>query len=130
MYDSVASSEKSPAARLDEACRRIFFLQNSDQRPLISYNTITALSPPIRRKVLTRTDEVNANLDRMIDAGKSDSSFNAVSTPVAANMLVGAINAAMDMSLWRKLDDIDAAAIDYFDVFLFGLAAPNTRVSE
>lgn len=130
MYDSVASSEKSPAARLDEACRRIFFLQNSDQGPLISYNTITALSPPIRRKVLTRTDEVNANLDRMIDAGKSDSSFNAVSTPVAANMLVGAINAAMDMSLWRKLDDIDAAAIDYFDVFLFGLAAPNTRVSE
>jgi hypothetical protein len=37
-------------------------------------------------------------------------------------MLQGAINASMDIGSWRKLDDIDAAAIDYFDVFFFGLA--------
>jgi len=27
----------------------------------------------------------------------------------------------MELHLWRKLDDIDAAAIDYFDIFVNGL---------
>jgi hypothetical protein len=27
----------------------------------------------------------------------------------------------MDMQLWRKVDDIDAAAIDYFEIFFNGL---------
>jgi hypothetical protein len=27
----------------------------------------------------------------------------------------------MELNLWRKVDDIDAAAIDYFDVFFNGL---------
>jgi hypothetical protein len=38
-------------------------------------------------------------------------------------MLQGAINASMDIAQWRQVDDLDATAIEYFDVFQFGLAA-------
>ena len=36
-------------------------------------------------------------------------------------LIAGAINAAIEIDLWRKVDDMDAAAIDYFDVFFNGL---------
>jgi hypothetical protein len=36
-------------------------------------------------------------------------------------LIAGAVNAAMDINLWRKIDCIDVAAIDYFDVFFNGL---------
>ena len=31
------------------------------------------------------------------------------------------LNAAMDINLWRQVDDLDEAAKDYFDVFFNGL---------
>jgi hypothetical protein len=38
---------------------------------------------------------------------------------------MGAINASMDIGDWRKVENLDAAAVDYFDVFCFGLAAQH-----
>lgn len=45
-----------------------------------------------------------------------------VNVEVTQNMIQGAINASMDIESWRRIDDMDTAAIDYFDVFFFGLA--------
>ena len=36
-------------------------------------------------------------------------------------MIAGAVNASMDINLWRPVDDVDDAAIDYFDIFFNGL---------
>lgn len=123
IYAEVSNQNRDAAAKLDESCRRIFNLQNSDLGPLIRYNTITALPPPIRRRVLARTEAANNYIGNFIRAGQEDASFRPSNVLVAQNMLQGAINASMDINVWRRVDDIDRAAIEYFDVFYFGLAA-------
>ncbi|MFT6276840.1 MAG: hypothetical protein ACJAZ0_002950, partial [Halioglobus sp.] len=50
-----------------------------------------------------------------------DGSVREVSTAVSVNLIAGAINASMDIKLWRRVDDLESAAIDYFDIFLNGL---------
>ncbi len=122
LSEEITAKNMGPAEKLDEACRRIFGIQNSDLGPLIRCNTITALPPPIRRRILARTDTANSFIHRFIEQGQQEGSMRAVNIDVTQNMLQGAINASMDIGSWRKLDDIDAAAIDYFDVFFFGLA--------
>ena len=88
---------------------------------MIRYNTITALPPPIRRKVLTRTESLNNNLGELIKSGIESATIRPVNVRVAQNLLMGSINASMDIGTWRRVDDVDAAAIDYFEVFYFGL---------
>lgn len=122
IYAEIRDSNRAPVEKLDIACRRIFNIQNSDLGPLIRYNTITALPPPIRRKVLARTEATNNFLGGFIREGRAEGSFLPANVLVAQNMLQGAINASMDISTWRNVEDIDSAAIDYFDVFYFGLA--------
>jgi AcrR family transcriptional regulator len=122
IFAEVSLTAETAAEKLDQACRRIFHVQNSDLGPLIRYNTITALPPPIRRSVLART-EANTNiLGQYMQEGIDTGEINAIDSRVAQNLLMGAINASMDLKLWRKIDDLDAAAVEYFDVFYFGLA--------
>jgi hypothetical protein len=123
IYNEVREKSAPPTDKLDEICRRIFNLQNSDLGPLIRYNTITALPPPIRRRVLARTDKINDYIGDFILEGQGQGSFRPANVLVAKNMLQGAINASMDIAEWRKVEDLDAAAIEYFDVFMFGLAS-------
>ena len=122
IYAEVSQSETSAAEKLDSVCRRVFHIQNSDLGPLVRYNTITALPPPTRRKVLARTEEANNHLGQFCREGQAAGQFREVDVPVMQNMLEGAINAAMDIGEWRRLDDVDEAAVEYFDVFYHGLA--------
>jgi len=107
--------------KIDLSCRRIFHVQNSERGPLIRYNTITALPMARRKKVLARTDAANQRFGEFIREGIEDGSVRPVSTFVAQNLIAGAVNAAMNIKLWRKVDDPDTAAIEYFDVFFNGL---------
>ena len=125
IYREINESPLSAAEKLDRACRQVFHIQNSDLGPLIRYNTITALPPPIRRRVLARTQAASNNLGQFVRQGQASGMFRDVDAGIMQNMLEGAVNAAMDISEWRRLEDIDQAAIEYFDVFYFGLAAPS-----
>ena len=102
-------------------CRRIFYVQNSDEGPLIRYNTITALPMNRRRQILKRTANNNRKFGAFISDGIRDGSVRPINTLIAQHLIAGAINAAMDIKQWRKIDSIDDAAIDYFDVFFNGL---------
>lgn len=107
--------------KIDETARRIFHAQNSDLGPLIRYNTITALPTPRRKQVLEATEEANREFETFIYQGKADGSVRNIDPFLARNLIAGAINASMDMNLWRAVDDVDGAAVDYFDVFFNGL---------
>ena len=100
-------------------------MQNSDQGPLIRYNTITSIPRQRRQALLERTDASNRRFGDFLRQGITDGSVRAVNTDIAQFLIAGAVNAAMDISLWRRVDDIDAAAIDYFDLFFNGLT-PRT----
>jgi hypothetical protein len=43
---------------------------------------------------------------------------------IAQQLIAGAINASMDIKQWRKVEDIEQAAIDCFDVLFNGLLPP------
>ena len=117
----VEQTELSPIDKLGTVCTEIFELQNSDRGPLIRYNTITALPPDLRRAVLRRTEEIHAKLGEMIAEGISEGSIENQSVLVTRHLMVSAINAAVGIDQWRRLDDLTSAAHDFFDVFFLGL---------
>jgi AcrR family transcriptional regulator len=121
IYEQAATSPETGMEKIAASCRRIFLVQNSEHGPLIRYNTITALPMDRRKKILKRTDHVNELFGKFLETGVADGSVRPVSIFVAQQMIAGAINAAMDISLWRRVDDLDQAARDYFDVFFNGL---------
>ena len=117
----VEQTDLSPIDKLGAVCIEIFELQNSDRGPLIRYNTITALPPDLRRAVLHRTEEIHAKLGEMIAEGISEGSIENQSVLVTRHLMVSAINAAVGIDQWRRLDDLTSAAHDFFDVFFLGL---------
>ncbi|HDY83885.1 MAG TPA: TetR/AcrR family transcriptional regulator [Halieaceae bacterium] len=121
IHEQAIQSESCGLEKIEQTCRRIFYIQNSKEGPLIRYNTITALPMERRLQILKRTDKANACFGNFIGKGIKDGSVRPVSIFVAQNLIAGAVNAAMDINLWRKVDNIDTAAIDYFDVFFNGL---------
>jgi AcrR family transcriptional regulator len=127
IQNRAARGDGSGLEKLDETARRIFRAQNSEEGPLIRYNTITALPPPRRRTILEATDAVNSGFEDFLLAGQRDGSTRAVDPVLARNLMTGAINASMDMQLWRRIDDLEQAAIDYFDVFYNGLLARENK---
>jgi AcrR family transcriptional regulator len=129
IHAQAAQSAGTGLEKAEFTCRRIFYVQNSDEGPLIRYNTITALPIERRRQILKRTDKTNEKFGRFLKEGILDGSVRPIGSFVAQNLIAGAINAAMDIKQWRKVDNIDTAAIDYFDIFFNGLL-PRERVSS
>jgi AcrR family transcriptional regulator len=121
IYREVGEFRGSGLERIEYACRRIFRVQNSSEGPLIRYSSITALPMARRREILKRTDACNQRFGDFIRQGIEDGSVRPVSPFLAQEMIAGAVNASMDIELWRRVDDVDDAAIDYFDIFFNGL---------
>ena len=121
IYRDEIDLNTSGLQKIDQTCRRIFIVQNSNQGPLIRYNTITSLPMERRKQILARTDASNQRFGDLIREGIKDGSVRPISIFVAENLISGAINASMDIKLWRNVDNIEAAAIDYFDIFINGL---------
>jgi len=121
IYRQASDLNSSGIEKIEHACRRIFHVQNSDQGPLIRYSSITALPLPRRREILRRTDACNECFGQFIREGMEDGSVRAVNPFVAQQLIAGAVNASMDIELWRPVVDVDKAAIDYFDIFFNGL---------
>jgi hypothetical protein len=81
-----------------------------------------------RREILKRTENANQRFGEFLNAGIKDKSVRPISNFVAQQLIAGAINAAMDIKQWRKVDNIEQAAIDYFDVISNGLS-PRKQAS-
>lgn len=129
VYDRADAGDGSGMQKIEQTSRQIFYIQNSNLGPLIRYNTITALPKARRKRILARTDAINDRFVEFINQGIQDGSIRHVNPMVARNLLAGAINASMEISLWRRVDDIDRAALDYFDVFYNGiLNRKNSRM--
>lgn len=107
--------------KVAQVCRSIFRVQNSDEGPLIRYNTITALPMDRRREILRRTDAANERFGDFIREGIEDGSVRPIDTVIAQQLIAGAINASMEIGLWRRVDNLASAANDYFDLFFNGL---------
>jgi AcrR family transcriptional regulator len=121
IYERASELDGNGLQKIDQSCRMIFHTQNSDSGPLIRYNTITSLPMERRKEVLKRTEHNNRFFSEFLRSGIEDGSIRNVDVFIAAQLIGGATNAAMDMKLWRRLDDLDSAAIEYFDIFFNGL---------
>jgi AcrR family transcriptional regulator len=121
IHRQAALAHNSGLEKFEQTCRRIFYFQNSSEGPLIRYSSITALPMARRREILKRSDAANECFGNFLREGMEDGSVRRIDPFVAQNLIAGAVNASMELNLWRKVDDIDAAAIDYFDIFFNGL---------
>ena len=120
IYQRASRSDISGLDKVNQSCQRVFHVQNSSQGPLIRYNTITALPMDRRLEILKLTDKANERFGDFLREGMQDGSVRKISTFVAQNLVAGAVNASMDIGLWRQVDDLDTAANDYFDLFFNG----------
>lgn len=127
IHQQVMRKNGSGLQKVDETARRVFFAQNSEVGPLIRYNTITALPLPRRREILKATEMNNSEFDEFLAEGIRDGSIRDIDPFLARSLMTGAINAAMDIGLWRRVDDLDQVATDYFDIFLNGLLPASKR---
>ncbi|PLW81688.1 TetR/AcrR family transcriptional regulator [Kineobactrum sediminis] len=121
IYEQSEQLEDSGLGKIDHSCRRIFHVQNSEQGPLIRYTTITALPMAKRKEILERTDDANRRFGKFISAGIADGSVRNIDPFIAQQLISGAINASMEIKRWRSVEDLDRAAVDYFDLFFNGL---------
>jgi AcrR family transcriptional regulator len=121
IHQQAASSPGTGLDKVEQTCRRFFYFQNSSEGPLIRYSSITALPMERRRDILQRTDATNQRFGDFIREGIADGSVRPIDTFVAQELIAGAVNASMDLSLWRQVDDLNATAVDYFDIFFNGL---------
>lgn len=117
--------EAAPAAKLHTACRQIFALQNSDQGPLVHFNSITALPPAVRQRLLARLAAVHATLETYVKQAIADGQFRDIPAAIVVQLLTGALNAAMDLETWQPIEAVEQSAGDYFSVFFCGLAPPR-----
>jgi len=109
--------------KVEFTLRRTFHVQNSDEGPLIRYNSITALPVPRRREILALTDASRDRFGQFMRDGIEDGSVRPINVEVAQELISGAMNASMDLPLWRRVEDVNAASTDYYQVFFSGLAA-------
>ncbi len=116
--------------KVEFTLRRTFHVQNSDEGPLIRYNSITALPVPRRKDILALTDASRDRFGQFMRDGINDSSVRPINVEVAQELISGAMNASMDLPLWRKVEDVNAASIDYYQVFFSGLAAQPPHSPE
>ncbi len=121
IHQRAAASQDTGLEKVAQTCRRIFYFQNSSDGPLIRYSSITALPMERRLEILKRTDANNQCFGDFLREGIADGSVRPIDTFVAQNLIAGAVNASMDIRMWRKVEDIDATALDYFDIFFNGL---------
>jgi AcrR family transcriptional regulator len=122
IHGQVASLELTGMEKVEQVCLRLFIVENSDAGPLIRFSTITALPPARRKKIVARIVKANHRFGDFVREGLADGSVRPVNDLVAENLVSSAANASLNMELWRKIEDIDAAAVDYFDIFFNGLA--------
>lgn len=125
IHEDAAATDSSGFEKAELTCRKTFHVQNSSEGPLIRYTSITALPIEQRKPILKRTDAGNAVFEQFLQEGIEDGSVRKINTFIAQQLIAGARNASMDLKLWRKVDNLDEAAQDYFDVFFNGLAPRN-----
>lgn len=128
IHSQSADSDGTGLEKAESICWRTFLVQNSDEGPLIRYNTIIALPMARRRSILQRTDRANERFGQFLAEGIEDKSVRPINTFVAQQLIAGAINAAMDLDLWRRIDSMDEAAIEYFDVLFQGLLPRESAI--
>ncbi len=120
-YKQIQATHDSGLQKIVHACHALFILQNSEQGPLIRYNTITALDEERRKPILRRTRNANRILREFVEQGLEDGSIRPINTLVAENLITGSVNAAMELSAWRPVTDVPQTAQEYFDALINGL---------
>ncbi|NND69242.1 MAG: TetR/AcrR family transcriptional regulator [Halioglobus sp.] len=131
IHEQANATHSSGLERAAFVCRRVFLAQNSEEGPLVRYNSITALPMDRRQEILRRTDASNALFGDLLQQGVADGSVRDVDTYMAQQLIAGAMNAAMDIDLWYQVDDLDFAASEYFRALFDGLtvATPSSKDS-
>lgn len=108
--------------KIEYSARKIFWVQISDQGPLIRYNSITALPMSRRKVILTRTRKNRDITLKALKKGIEEGSVRAdINTDIAERLLSGALNAAMEIENWQKITNSAQTSADYFSLLFNGL---------
>ena len=122
---SAADGQPGGWARLSSAVAAIVERQLSEQGPLLRFSALAALPATIRDCMVVEAGGVAERFAAMIRDGVQDGSVRPVDPEIAAQMVLGAVNAAADLEalLQGQVGPADAAAL-YARPTLAGLLIP------
>jgi AcrR family transcriptional regulator len=89
IHQQAAQSAGTGLEKAKLTCLSTFYFQNSDEGPLIRYNTITALPMERRRQILQRTEKSNRHFGEFLDEGIRDGSVRSINTFAAQHLFAG-----------------------------------------
>ena len=108
--------------KLELAAHYLFYVQNSDEGPLIRYNLLRSLKPENQDRILKETQAVDDRFGELVQLGIRDSSIRDVNPSIAEQFISGGINSCLDFpELSRDGDDIAKNSADYFQMIFRGL---------
>jgi AcrR family transcriptional regulator len=122
MIDQACQADCDGAGKIELVLRHMFNVQHSSAGPLIQYRNLLSLDVERRREILQKTMETSDRLGALISEGMVDGSIRQVDPLVVENAIVGTVDAAPDIALRMRVDDIQKVSADYLQLFFNGIA--------
>jgi AcrR family transcriptional regulator len=123
LIDKASRSAGDGAGKIELVLRLLFNVQHSDAGPLIRYRNILSLDLERRLEILEKTQVSSDRLGVLIREGIKDGSIRPVDPLVVENIIAGTVDAAPDIALRMRIDDIGKVSADYIQLFFNGIAS-------
>lgn len=127
LIDKACESEGNGANKIELVLRHLFNVQHSDAGPLIRYRNLLSLDMDRRVEILEKTQASSDRLGELIREGIADGSIRQVDPLIVENLIAGTVDAAPDIALRMRIDDIEKVSADYIQLFFNGIANRKQR---
>ncbi|WP_375404815.1 TetR family transcriptional regulator, partial [uncultured Sphingomonas sp.] len=107
--------------QLARTAASLFRLQIEGLNPLLRTNAYQALPPPLRRRMLHRTEQMQRHFAGMIADGIAEGSIRAVDPLIASRIFISIINAAADVRDWPTGASLATSLAAYLSILTDGL---------
>jgi len=122
MQTRAIDNGKTGLDQLELAAHYLFYIQNSDEGPLIRYNLLRSLKPENQDRILKETQAVDDRFGELVQLGIRDNSIRNVNASIAEQFISGGINSCLDFpELSRGSEDIARNSADYFQMIFRGM---------
>ena len=104
--------------------------QLSEEGPLLRLSALSATAEDLRSGLLTVFSQISEKTAGLISDGIADGSIRPVDATIAAELVTGMINAAVELARWSPAGTVENVAELFAKPLLLGVFSPGERARE
>lgn len=116
-----AASGDTPWARLTSMTDALVQFQVGDQGPLLQYMALAAVPAAIRNSLTDDLDTLAVHVAGLVSDGAADGTIRVVDSAIAAQVVIGGIHAAADLSRWAGAPLNEGTIANFSRAIVFGV---------